>query len=303
MPREITAAGAVVWRRDAHGAPEIALVHRPRYDDWSLPKGKLDRDESTRAAAVREVAEETGFRVALGRHIGRTTYPVTRPEPATKVVEYYVARALDGSFEPGDEVDELRWLSVEAARELLSYDHDRQVLDAFTALPHDTTTLLLVRHAKAGSRDEWDGPDAERPLSVNGRHQLPAIHALCGLYGASRVHSAPVVRCVDTVRGVADALGVPVVEEPLLSEVGYVGAEQAAVARLLEIAGAGGTPVVCSQGGVIPDLVSRVAGAAGLPVGEVEAKKASVWALFFTCEDTTPEGRPHLVAADYIPQP
>ncbi|HEY7595173.1 MAG TPA: NUDIX domain-containing protein [Actinophytocola sp.] len=302
MAGEITAAGAVVWRRGAREAPQIALVHRPRYDDWSLPKGKLERGESTREAAAREVAEETGFRVALGHHVGRTRYRVTRPEPATKVVEYYAARPLDGSFEPGDEVDELRWLAPDAAKELLSYDHDRRIVDAFTALPHDTTTLLLVRHAKAGSRASWDGPDDERPLSVNGRHQLPPIHTLCGLYGASRVHAAPLVRCVETVRAVAESLGVAVTEEQLLSEAGYTGNEDAALARLLDIAGAGGTPVVCSQGGVIPDLVSRVAGAAGLPVGELAAKKASVWALFFTCDDHA-DGGPRLVAADYIPRP
>jgi 8-oxo-(d)GTP phosphatase len=298
MAREITAAGAVVWRPDAHGAPEIALVHRPRYDDWSLPKGKLDPGESFRAAAVREVAEETGFRVALGRFLGRTRYDVTGPEPAPKVVAYYAARALDGRFEPGEEVDALRWVSPEAALELLSYRHDERIVEAFTALPHDTTTLLLVRHAKAGSRAEWDGPDAERPLSAKGRRQVPPVNALSVLYCASRVHSAPLVRCVETVRELAGSLGVPVETEPLLSEEGYVGNEVAAHARLLTIAGSGGVPVVCSQGGVIPDLVSRVAGAAGLAVRRVASKKGSVWAMFFTHS-----GEPRLVAADYIPKP
>ncbi|MGH3756343.1 NUDIX hydrolase [Actinophytocola sp.] len=307
MDGEIAAAGAVVWRpaeRDRTGKTvEIALVHRPRYDDWSLPKGKQARDERSRAAAAREVAEETGLRTALGRHLGRTRYRVTRPEPATrvvayKVVEYYAARALGGSFQPGDEVDALRWVSPEAAPELLSYEHDERIVAAFTALPPDTTTVLLLRHAKAGSRAEWAGPDSQRPLSSNGRHQVPAIAALSALYGVSRVYSAPLVRCVETVRPVADSAGVPVAEEPLLSEEGYVGNEDAALARLLEIAGAGGTPVVCSQGGVIPDLVSRVAGAAGLAVGDVASKKGSVWALFFVRDS-----EPRLVAADYVAQP
>ena len=110
------------------------------------------------------------------------------------------------------------------------------------------------------------------------------------------MHSAPLVRCVDTVRPVADSLGVAVTVEPLLSEEGYAGNEAAAAPRLLEIAADGGTPVVCSQGGVIPDLVSRVAEAAGMDLGEVVSKKASVWALFFTTSDG-----PRLVAADYSP--
>ncbi len=302
MAREITAAGAVVWR---HGVPggsgggtEIAVVHRPGYDDWSLPKGKLERGENTRVAAVREVAEETGFRVTLGRRLGRVRYRVTRPEPATKVVEYYAARAGEGSFVPGDEVDELRWLEPGRALELLSYPHDERIASAFTGLPHDTTPLLLVRHAKAGSRSEWDGPDAQRPLSANGRRQLGPIAVLAELYGVTRVHSAPLVRCVDTVLDVAGRRGVPVVAEPLLSEEGYADAEEAAVARLLSMAAEGGTPVVCSQGGVIPDLVSRVAGAAGLPLGQVMSKKGSVWVLFFT-----PGPSPRLVAADYVAKP
>ena len=302
MAGEITAAGAVVWRPDARDSsgrsPEIALVHRPRYDDWSLPKGKLERGERSRTAAVREVREETGFRVRLGRHLGRTRYRVTRPEPAAKVVEYYAARALDGSFAPGDETDDLRWLAPGAALDLLSYEHDKRIVTGFAGQPHDTMTLLLVRHAKAGSRAEWTGPDDDRPLSANGRRQVPPIEALCALYGPTRVSSAPLVRCVETVSGVAASIGVPVVLEPLLSEAGYAGHEEAAVGRVLSLVGEGGVPVVCSQGGVIPDLVSRVAGASGLPVHEAKAKKASVWALFFVPDDT-----PRLLAADYIPKP
>ena len=297
MAGEILAAGGVVWRPGG-ADPEIALVHRPRYDDWSLPKGKLERGERLRVAAVREVAEETGFRVALGHHVGSTRYDVQEPEPATKVVEYYAARALDGSFAPGDETDELRWLPPDAALDLLTHDRDKDIVKAFTAIPHDTTTLLLVRHAKAGSRAEWHGPDDERPLSANGRHQLRSIEVVGALYAPTGVHSAPLVRCVDTVRGLADALGVEVTPEPMLSEAGYVGHEEAATGRLLEIVSAGGTPVVCSQGGVIPDLVSRVAGAGGVEIGEVAAKKASIWALFFTREAT-----PRLVTADYMPKP
>jgi 8-oxo-(d)GTP phosphatase len=311
---EIAAAGAVVWRPsgDDRKSAEVALVHRPRYDDWSLPKGKLEPGESCRVAAAREIAEETGFRVALGRRLGQTRYDVVGPAgagaagsagagvagSAVKVVTYYAARAVAGSFEPGDEVDELRWLSPEKALSTLSYRYDQRILAEFTALPHDTTTVLLVRHARAGRRAEWTGPDERRPLSENGRRQVPPINTLSALYGASSVHSAPLVRCVDTVRALADTLGVPVVEEPLMSEEGYVGNEDAAVTWLLELAGAGGTPVVCSQGGVIPDLMSRVAGAAGLALGEPASKKGSIWALFFVRNSA-----PHLTAADYIPKP
>lgn len=302
MAQEISAAGAVVWRPDERdrtgGSVEIALVHRLRYDDWSLPKGKLERGETSRVAAVREVAEETGFRVTLGRHLGQVRYRVTRPQPAAKVVEYYAARAGNGTFVPGDETDELRWLPPEKAVELLSYRHDERIVTAFTALPPDLVTVLLVRHAKAGSRAQWHQADDLRPLSANGRRQLPPINATAALYGADRVHSAPLVRCVDTVALLAEELGTTIEIEPLLSEAHYVDGAEPALARFLEIAAGGGTPVVCSQGGVIPDLVSRVAGTSGLALDAVVSKKASIWALFFTVD-----GDAHLVAADYIAKP
>ncbi len=287
----IAAAGAVVWR-PAAGGVELVLVHRPRYDDWSLPKGKLEGAEPVRGAAVREVWEETGLRVALGRSLGRVRYRVGRHG---KKVDYFAARALGGGFEPSSEVDQMRWCTPEAAAELLTYADDRRVLTEFGALPAELITVLFVRHAKAGRRDQWDGPDDQRPLSRTGERQVPAVRATAEWYGADRVYSAPLVRCVRTVQPVADDLGTKVVEEPLLAELEYAGHEEATKLRLWEIVAEGGTPVMCSQGGVIPDLVSRVADAAGLPLRRVEAKKGSVWALFFAAG--------HLVAADYLPRP
>jgi 8-oxo-(d)GTP phosphatase len=290
--REILAGGAVVWR-PAGEAVEVALVHRPRYGDWTLPKGKLEPRESTRVAAWREVREETGARVALGRLLGGTRY---RVGPDRKVVEYFAARYLSGSFEPSDEVDELRWLPLAGAFELLSYDRDRTVLRAFTALPADLTSLLLVRHAKAGSRSEWPEADELRPLSCNGEKQVEPIRLLGTVYGADRVYAAPLVRCVRTVEPVADDLGVKVREEELLSEKAYEGMAEAAARRVLEIVADGGVPVIGSQGGVIPDLVTRLAAASGLTVDRrLRAKKGSVWALFF-------DGS-RLLAADYLEVP
>jgi 8-oxo-dGTP diphosphatase len=292
MAHEIAAAGAVVWRvRDDR--VEIALVHRLSYDDWTLPKGKLDPGESVRTAASREVREEIGARVALGRFLTRTRY---RVETDRKVVDYFAARYLDGEFSPSDEVAAVRWVPVRAARELLSYERDHAVVAAFEALPADLTTLLLVRHAKAGSRAQWEDVDELRPLSHNGRKQVPPVRALAAACGADRVYAAPLVRCVQTVQPVADDLEAKVVEEELLSEKAYESMAEATERRFLEIVEEGGVPVVCSQGGVIPDLVARLAAASGLTVArQVESKKGSVWALFF---DGT-----RLVAADYVRVP
>ena len=282
-PPVVRAAGAVLWRPGPDGGVQVAVVHRPRYDDWSLPKGKLDPGELAAHAAVREVAEETGFSCTLSRFLTRVQYtvPNRRGGRDDKVVDYFAARAGSGSFAPGDEVDELRWMSTESARERVSYPHDAGVLNAFEALPVETTTLLLVRHAKAGKRADWAGDDVLRPLTESGLRQRDALHSLLPLFGPQRVYSAPRTRCEQTVEPVAADLGVGIESESLLSEEGYVAAPEAGVQRLLRIAAGGGTALVCSQGGVIPDLVSRLAAEGGLDLGEVQSRKGSVWTLVF----------------------
>ncbi|WP_018682108.1 NUDIX hydrolase [Actinokineospora enzanensis] len=291
--RQIRAAGAVLWRPSpGSDGPEVAVVHRPRYDDWSLPKGKLDRGETVHAAAVREVAEETGFAAVLGRHLARVGYPVPGGD---KTVEYFAARAAGGGFTPNEEVDRLRWLPVPEAAELVTYPHDRVVLHRFAEVPPATVTLLLVRHAHAGRKQLWTGPDDERPLSPTGRAQTEALTRLLPLFGPDRVHAVPKLRCVATVAPLAGLLGVPIVEEPVLAEHTHERTGPA-VARVREIARAGGTPVVCSQGGVIPDVVLALLadlGGSAVEATAVRSRKGSVWVLTFT-----PDGR--LAAADYL---
>jgi 8-oxo-dGTP pyrophosphatase MutT (NUDIX family) len=294
---EIRAAGAVLWRRNGRGL-EVAVVHRPRYDDWSLPKGKIDDGETAPAAAVREVGEETGFRVALGRRLGEARYLVQAPAKRTgpKVVEYWAARAVGGAFAANAEVDQLRWLTPADAAGLLSYDYDRNVLRSFTALPVPTATVLLVRHGEAGERSKWTGDDELRPLTAEGLRQTERLTDLLCLFGPSMVHSAPRLRCTQTVAPLAEALGVDIIEEPRLAEEGYWPDRAAGRARLLQIADLGGTAAVCSQGGVIPDLIFTLAGrAAADDHGDIPSPKGSTWVLSM-------HGR-QLLAADYYAQP
>ncbi|WP_312864893.1 NUDIX hydrolase [Saccharothrix tamanrassetensis] len=295
------AAGAVLWRDGA-----VAVVHRPRYDDWSLPKGKVDPGETVPAAAVREVLEETGYTAVLGRHLKTVEYTAFGKP---KTVDFFSARVAGGAFAPNDEVDELRWLPVGQAADLVTRDTDREVLAAFAAAPVDLATVLLVRHAKAGKRDNWPGEDDLRPLSSAGWRQAAGLRALLPLWSPSRVHSAPRVRCVQTVQGVAEDLGSGVLLEPRLSEEGYWPDREAALVRLLEIVDGPGVPVVCSQGGVIPDVVATLASLSGLPAGDVPCKKGSAWLLAFrrpepgwSTSDTTGTW-PRLVSAHYLPTP
>ena len=112
--------------RDGADGPEVAVVHRPRYDDWSLPKGKLQPGEGWRDAALREVREETGMRCELGSELAPARYRDRKGRP--KLVRYWLMRPLDGDFAPGDEVDRLRWLGPDEAAQLLDYDHDRELV-------------------------------------------------------------------------------------------------------------------------------------------------------------------------------
>src|SRR6266568_2624103 len=170
---EVRAAGAVLWRPGRHGL-EVALVHRPRYDDWSFPKGKQAAGEHVLLTAVREVSEETGMRPALGRRLATTRYMA---QGRSKQVDYWAARpagpagdgpAPDGpadGFVPNAEVDDLEWLPLAAARDRLSYDHDRPVLDGFAAGPAETAPLILLRHAFAVSKDDWGPARSEEHTS------------------------------------------------------------------------------------------------------------------------------------------
>lgn len=127
----VQAAGGVVWRRSPAGDVEVLLVHRPRYDDWTVPKGKLEAGEDHAEAALREVAEETGLRCALGPELPSTSYRDRRDRP--KLVRYWAMMPTEGTFTPTDEVDEIRWLPLDLAETLLTYDRDMPVLVALTA--------------------------------------------------------------------------------------------------------------------------------------------------------------------------
>jgi 8-oxo-dGTP diphosphatase len=296
--RLIPAAGGVLWRTGDGGALETALVHRPKYDDWSLPKGKLDAGEHALVAAVREVDEETGLQVAVGRRSVQTRY--THRHHGPKRVDYWVMQAVGGTFAPNDEVDELRWLGVPAAVALVTHAHDRAVLDdlARTDVPR-MPQVLLIRHASAGERADFDGPDDLRPLDRRGRGQAAALAAVLPSFAPARLLSAPPVRCQQTLAPLSAALGLPVGELPELGEEAFADDPHAGLAvlgRLLaeddDAAGGRGPTVICSQGGAIPSALLALgvrwhgtAGALWPP-----SAKGSVWAL---------AGRPGALVADY----
>lgn len=290
--RVVPAAGAVLYRMEG-GSPRCAVVHRPRYNDWSLPKGKVDAGESLPVTAVREIAEETGFTAALESRIGTTAYPLK--ENTRKEVTYWSALAHGGDFEPNSEVDELRWLPIEEAKNLVSYSLDRKVLTRFADARPVESVLMLVRHAKAGSRSEWSGDDSARPLDKSGRTQAELLAPMLRAFGVRRLFSAPRVRCEQTLGPLADEIGAEIALEAALSDEAYLDDPTAARGRLLELASGRGVAAVSSQGTAIPGLVGGLAELAGLDVGDPFTKKAGTWGLGFAGET--------LVYADYYPSP
>ncbi|MFY2789615.1 NUDIX hydrolase [Rhodococcus sp. KRD162] len=292
----IFAAGSILWRRSPKKASsvEVAIVHRPKYDDWSFPKGKLDPGETSIDAAVREVKEETGFDSRLGRSLSYVTYPVPGHRRMKKVL-YWAAEATGGAFVPNAEVDELRWIAPGDIGNELSYPMDHKILRRFMAEPADTSTVLFVRHGSAGSRSRFKGNDVERPLDKTGRRQAESLVPLLRAFGGDAVYAADRARCVQTVGPYADSLGVPVVSEHLLSEEGYADDPRKGRRRARDIADLPGTPVVCSQGKVIPDLMRWWAEKDGITLPANRNRKGSVWVL------SRHKGR--LVAADHIASP
>jgi 8-oxo-dGTP diphosphatase len=282
----------VLWRPGSGKSVksiEIAVIHRPRYDDWSLPKGKVDPGETAPVAAVREVLEETGHHCYLGRRLAIITYPI---DQGVKKVHYWAATSTGGEFVPGNEVDELLWLPVSDAMKKLGYPQDRKVLRRFVKQPPDTKTILVVRHGTAGNKSRFRGDDTKRPLDKKGRAQAEALVRQLLAFGATDVYSADRVRCQQTVEPLAAELGVAIHNEPTLTEEAYVKSPKRGRQRVLQIAEQAGTPVICTQGKVIPDLIAWWCERNGVRPDKSRNLKGSTWVLSLSA------GR--LIAADHI---
>jgi 8-oxo-dGTP pyrophosphatase MutT (NUDIX family) len=283
----VLAAGGVVWRPDGVGV-DVAVVHRPRYDDWSLPKGKRRAGEHLVATALREVVEETGQRTRLGRSLGSSRYDVLVKGLRTpKHVAWWSMRSTGEQDLAGPEVDEVRWLPPDQATELLSHRHEVEVVLEFLDAPPAPPLVLLVRHAAAGSRERWAGEDDLRPLDEAGLAQAAALADVLAAFGPTRVLAAPPLRCVQTVLPLASRLQLPVRIEPAIGERAHARAATAASADAVRRLAGCPASVACSQGGLIPDVVAALqVGGAG--VRRPPARKGSVWVLAFDGDRVLP---------------
>jgi 8-oxo-dGTP pyrophosphatase MutT (NUDIX family) len=262
VPAEtVRAAGAVLWRPAGAGI-EVAVVHRPRYDDWSLPKGKLDDGEHPLVAGVREVLEETGIRAHPQVRLPDVAYRL--PDGMPKTVEFWSMRAGAGAAEPvadPDEVDEVRWLTPEQAADRLSYPADARQVRRVDDLPAITAVTTLVRHASAGERKKWSGNDALRPIDALGRQQADGLAAVLTVFGPERLLAATPLRCKQTLEPLATALGLPIVTDSAFAEPADLedlpARAKLAATRLAEVR-EDGPAAICSQGKLIPPALATL---------------------------------------------
>lgn len=232
----VVAAGALVWRRVGRHL-EVLLVHRPRYDDWSFPKGKVDPGETVRACAVREVEEETGVPIALDQPLGMLSYRMSNHKK--KVVHYWAARELAAdsparSARPKvrpastSEIDDVQWVSTRIAYQILNHEDERELLgkliDQFSERKLDTWTVIVVRHSRAVKRSAWKkgkGSEETRPLTPLGAEQAKELVPLLSAYGVGSLISSPWERCVATLRPYAKKSGVDISERGEMTEAAW----------------------------------------------------------------------------------
>ncbi len=275
----ITAAGGIVFDT-IDGKRRVLVIHRPSYDDWSLPKGKHDdENESDEAAALREIEEETGV---VGRIVSKLTeVEYTTPNDNPKRVTYFGVRAIHTpKFRPNSEVDRIEWLRPKAAIERLTYPHDRKLLQRNSLKHLDTLGQVhLVRHGAAGDRFKWAGDDHLRPLNKKGHAQAEEIANVLAPRLASQVLSSPYLRCVQTAEPLAARLKLKVEEAGFLEEgSGGRGLLDHVAAR------PGAELMMVSHGDVIPAIIDDLA-SQGVPLvsadpnGTLDCKKGSIWTL------------------------
>ena len=276
------AAGGVVWREGPVGI-EVLLVHRPGYDDWTFPKGKLESGECLVECARREVREEAGVCPLIGRYLGHISYLKREGHP--KVVHYWAMEADEVDFAPSSEVDRIRWVHEASVADHVSYPTERMLSERLTDGWRDPADrILLVRHADAGKRDRGPNPDSARPLSERGRAEAVGLIESLEGFPIDAVLTSYAARCRQTVAPVATArkrvpqLAIELWEESRPAEVRAMLGDRPK-----------GTSLLCSHRPIVGTILRTLMGEDQAPV----LKKGSTWVLDFA--------NGQLATANYLP--
>ena len=276
MSSTIQAAGAIVWRNN-QDKTEVAIIHRPKYEDWSFPKGKLEIGESLITCAHREVLEETNIQTEFGPFLGDIEY--LTPD-GKKQVSFWAAKAIsENDFKPNSEVDQLTWVEVKKVRELLTLETDKKILAQFIKLNFDTKPFILLRHAKAITRDEWQGDDDDRPLDALGQNQANRLLGIYQVYNLEQIHTSDAVRCYDTVNPMVKGLGIKLEVTGKLSESTYKKDKEKAFDYAKDLIKEDARILLCSHNPILPKMLNKLTKKSDVDADEGKLSPADAWVI------------------------
>ena len=277
MSATILAAGAVLWRKSEKKKIEVLIIHRPKYDDWTFPKGKAEVGEPLIACAYREVLEETNIETAFGPYLGEVEYLTN---DGKKKVSFWSAKVIkEKEFNSNAEVDQLKWVEVTKVKELLTLDTDRKILEQFLRIEPDTKPLVLLRHAKAVTRDEWQGEDDDRPLDSYGQNQAKRLLAMYQVFNLEQIHSSDAVRCYDTVVAIAKGLSIKLEVTGKLSESTFKKDKEKAFDYAKDLMKLNESVLLCSHNPILPKMLNKLTKKSEVDADEGKLLPADGWVI------------------------
>ena len=277
MSEAISAAGAVVWRKHKDNFTEVAIIHRPKYDDWSFPKGKLEVGESLIACAHREVLEETNLQTEFGPHLGQVEY--FTPDGLKKVTYWSAKVIAEKPFRTNTEVDQLKWIPITKVIEVLTNETDKEIFDKFVKVKFNSKPFILLRHAKAITRDEWQGEDDDRPLSSSGQNQAMRLLSTYQVFNIDQIHSSDAVRCYDTVKSMAKGLDIKLEVSSKLSESTYKKDKEKAFDYVRELIKEDKSILICSHNPILPKMLNKLTKKSEIEADEDKLSPADGWVI------------------------
>ena len=277
MSEAISAAGAVVWRKHKDNFTEVAIIHRPKYDDWSFPKGKLEVGESLIACAHREVLEETNLQTEFGPHLGQVEY--FTPDGLKKVTYWGAKVIAEKPFRTNTEVDQLKWIPITKVIEVLTNETDKEIFDKFVKVKFNSKPFILLRHAKAITREEWQGEDDDRPLSSSGQNQAMRLLSTYQVFNIDQIHSSDAVRCYDTVKSMAKGLDIKLEVSSKLSESTYKKDKEKAFDYVRELIKEDKSILICSHNPILPKMLNKLTKKSEIEADEDKLSPADGWVI------------------------